>query len=240
MQKIEVNHAEMDFRTKEAFKTLRTNIEFSGSDVRAFCLTSCTPNEGKSNTSFELARSFAENGKKVLLVDADLRKSVMRQRHRKGKVRFGLSNFLVGRAALNDVICMTDIKNLHMIFSGPVPPNPSELLGNRRFEKLLEEARSNYDIVIVDTPPLGSVIDTAVVAKHCDGAVMVIESGIISRRFARKVKEQLEVTNCKILGVVLNKVAMSSKSYYGKYYGKYYGRYYGKYYGKYYGTYGNE
>lgn len=236
MQEIEVNNAELDFRTKEAFKTLRTNIEFSGSDVKAVCLTSCTPNEGKSNTSFELARSFAENGKKVLLVDADLRKSVMRQRHKKGRVRFGLSNYLVGRTPLEDVICMTNIGNLYMIFSGPVPPNPSELLGNRRFEAMMEDARSKYDMIIVDTPPLGSVIDTAVVAKYCDGAVLVIESGAISRRFARKVKEQLEVTNCKILGAVLNKVALGGKSYYGKYYG----RYYGKYYGKYYGNYGND
>lgn len=225
MQEIEVKHSQLDFRTKEAFKTLRTNIEFSGSDVKVVCVTSCTPNEGKSNTSFELARSFAENGKKVLLIDADLRKSVMRYRHKKGWVRFGLSNFLVGRAPLQDVVCVTNIRNLHLIFSGPVPPNPSELLGNRWFAKMMEEARNIYDIIIVDTPPLGSVIDTAVVAKYCDGAIIVIESGATSRRFARRVKGQLEVTNCRILGVVLNKVHMGNKGYYGKYYGKYYGNY---------------
>lgn len=236
MQDIVLNSDELDFRTKEAFKTLRTNIEFSGSDVRVFCLTSCTPNEGKSNTAFELARSFAENGKKVLLVDGDLRKSVMRQRYRKGRVRFGLSNYLIGKAPFDEVICLTNVKNLYMIFSGPIPPNPSELLGNYRFQEMIEEARNTFDYVIIDTPPLGSVIDAAVVAKHCDGAILVIESATISRRFARKVKEQMEVTNCKILGVVLNKVDLVGKGYYGKYYG----RYYGKYYGKYYGNYGNE
>ena len=86
MQKIELNHEELDFRSREAFRTLRTNIEFSGDDVKVICLTSCTPNEGKSDTSFELGKAFAQNGKKVLLIDADLRKSVMRHRHKKGKV----------------------------------------------------------------------------------------------------------------------------------------------------------
>ena len=221
MQNIELNHDELDFRSKEAYKTLRTNIEFSGSEVQVVCVTSCTPNEGKSSTSFELAKTFAVNGKKTLLVDADLRKSVMRQRHKKGRVRLGLVNYLVGQSSLEDAICETDVKNLHLIFSGPVPPNPSELLGNKRFMAMIEAAREQYDIVIIDTPPLGSVIDTAVVSKCCDGAVMVIESGAISYRFARRVKEQLDVAGCRILGVILNKVQMSNKGYYGKYYGNY-------------------
>lgn len=240
MQQIELNHEEMDFRSREAFKTLRTNIEFSGASVKVICLTSCTPNEGKSSVSFELAKSFAVNGKKVLLIDADLRKSVMRKRHKRGKVRQGLSNYLVGKATLEDSLCETDVKNFYMIFSGPIPPNPSELLGNSRFAELVERAREEYDIVVIDTPPLGSVIDTAVVSKVCDGVAFVIESGAISYHFARKVKEQLEVTGCRILGCILNKVNMTGKGYYGKYYGKYYGRYYGKYYGRYYGNYGDE
>lgn len=118
MQKIELNHEELDFRSREAFRTLRTNIEFSGDDVKVICLTSCTPNEGKSDTSFELARAFAQNGKKVLLIDADLRKSVMRHRHKKGKVRLGLVNYLVGRASMDDVLCATDIRNFTMYFAG--------------------------------------------------------------------------------------------------------------------------
>ncbi len=223
MQEIELKTAELDFRSEEAFKTLRTNIEFSGADVRAICLTSCTPNEGKSSISFELAVSFAQNGKKVLLVDADLRKSVMRERHKRGKVRFGLSNYLVGKATLEEAMCVTDVDNLYMIFSGPVPPNPAELLGNTRFKEMMENARRKFDMIIVDTPPLGSVIDTAIVSKCCDGAIIVIESGVISYRFAKRVKEQLEVTGCRILGCVLNKINMTGKGYYGKYYGKYYG-----------------
>ena len=233
MQSIELKETLLDFRSKEAFKTLRSNIEFSGDDVKVICVTSCTPNEGKSNISFELAKSYAQMGKKVLLLDADLRKSVMRQRHKRGKVRLGLSNYLVSKAPFEDVLCTTDIRNFYMVFSGPVPPNPSELLGNKRFAELIERARKEYDMVIIDTPPLGSVIDTAVVSRFCDGAVIVIASGEISYRFARKIKEQLLVANCRILGCVLNKVEMSGKGYYGKYYGRYYGKYYGKYYGNY-------
>ena len=229
MQAIELKERLLDYRSKEAFKMLRTNIDFTGGDLKVICITSCTPNEGKSNISFEVAKSYAQMGKKVLLVDADLRKSVMRQRHKKGKVRLGLVNFLAGKCELEEALCSTDVKNLYMLFSGPVPPNPSELLGNKRFVKMVEDAREEYDMVIIDTPPLGSVIDAAVVSKCCDGAVIVIAAGNVSYRFARKVKEQLDVAGCRILGCVLNKVDLSGKSYYGKYYGKYYGQYYGNY-----------
>lgn len=233
MQEIELKASKLNYRSREAFKTLRTNIEFSGDDVKVICITSCTPNEGKSSISFELAKSYAQMGKKVLLLDADLRKSVMRQHHKKGRVRLGMVNYLAGKATLEEALCTTDVKNLDMMFSGPVPPNPSELLGNKRFQKMIEQARQQYDMVIVDTPPLGSVIDTAVVSKCCDGAVVVIASGSVSYRFVRKVKEQLDVAGCRILGCVLNKVDLSGKGYYGKYYGRYYGKYYGKYYGNY-------
>lgn len=229
MQDIEINRAELDFRAKEAFKTLRTNIEFSGEDMQVIGITSATPNEGKSSVSFELAVSFAQAGKKTLLIDADLRKSVMKNKYKRGKIRYGLTNCLVGRKEMEEAICSTDVNGFYMIFSGPVPPNPSELLGNRKFERLIEEARKEYDMIIIDTPPVGSVIDAAVISKKCDGMVVVMESGAISYRFAKKIKEQLEVAEAKVLGVVLNKVDMSGKGYYGKYYGRYYGKYYGNY-----------
>ena len=127
MQSIELKEYTLDFRSKEAYKILRTNIEISGNNIQIIALTSCTTGEGKSSTSFELAQSFAENGKRVLLIDADLRKSVMKQRYKRGRVRYGLSNYLVGRANFSDALCNTNVKNLNMIFSGPVPPNPSEL-----------------------------------------------------------------------------------------------------------------
>lgn len=228
MQQIELKKNELDYKSKEAYKTLRTNVEFSGDNIKVVAVTSCTPNEGKSSIAYELAASFAQNGKKVLLIDADLRKSVLIRKHFKGKVRYGLVHYLVGKYPFDDVCCETNIKNLYITFAGPVPPNPSELLGNQRFKTMLEEAKQEYDMVVVDTPPLGSVIDSAIVAKECDGVMLVIVSGEISYRFAQKVKEQLEKSECRILGCILNKVDMSKGGKYG-YYGKYYGKYYGNY-----------
>lgn len=225
MQDIGLKQQELDFRSREAYKMLRSNVEFSGEDIKVICLTSCIPNEGKSNISFELAKSYAQMGKKTLLLDADFRKSVMRRFHKRGKVRLGLTNCLVGKAEFDDAICCTDVKGLYMMFSGPVPPNPSELLGNKRFQNLIEKAREEYDMIIIDTPPLGSVIDAAIVSKHCDGAVLVIAAGAVSYRFARRIKEQLEMAGCPILGCVLNKVKLNDKGYYGKYYSEYYHNY---------------
>ncbi len=228
-----------DYRTREAYKTLRTNIELCGSEIRTIVITSCTPNEGKTSVAVELARAFAEAGKQVVLVDADLRKSVLVGRYKTGAVHHGLIHVLAGRESLEMVVHMTNIQNLFMIFAGPVPPNPSELLGGEKFKEMLLNLRRQFDYVIVDTPPLGSVIDAAVAARACDGAMLVIQNNGISRRFARKVKEQLEKTECRVLGAILNKVDMSAGSIYG-HYGRYYGKYYGKYYGQYYGRYGEE
>ena len=231
--KLRFNQMNEEYRIKEAFKTLRTNIEFCGNDVKVVAVTSCTPNEGKSSISMKLARAFAEAGNKTILIDADMRKSVLVGRYRTKQVKRGLTHCLAGRATADDVICETNIDNLYVIFAGPVPPNPSELLGSEGFDGLVSTLRKDFDYVIIDTPPLGSVIDAAVAAKFCDGAVMVIESNAISYKFAQGVKDQLEKTGAKILGVILNKVDLNTKKYYG-----HYGRYYGKYYGKYYGNYG--
>lgn len=233
--KLHFSQSENNYQIKEAYKTLRSNIEFSGQNVRIISVTSCTPGEGKTTVAMALARAFAEAGKKTILVDADMRKSVLVGRYRTGSVRLGLTHCLVGRERLSSVICETDTPNLYVVFSGPVPPNPSELLGGRIFEKVLENMKQVFDYVIIDTPPLGSVIDAAVVSKQCDGTVMVIESNSISYRFAQRVKDQLDKAGAKILGVVLNKVDISGKGYYG-HYGNYYGKYYGKYYGQYYGN----
>lgn len=223
---------EMDFRTREAYKTLRANLEFAGDDVRVIAVTSCTPNEGKSSISMNLAQAMAESGKKVILIDADLRKSVLVGRYKTGTVKYGLTHYLSGQKSFNEVCCNTNIKNLYVAFSGPVPPNPSELLGGKYFSSMVKSLRSVFDYVIIDTPPLGSVIDSAIVGKQCDGSVLVVASNEISYRFAQKVKEQLEVAECRVLGCVLNKVNISQKSYYGRYYGKYYGKYYGNDYEK--------
>ena len=219
----------LDFVSNEAYKTLRTNITFCGEDVRLIAVTSSTPNEGKTNVTFNLARAFAEDNKRILFIDADIRKSVLEARLGADQEVKGLSHYLTGKAELKDIVYGTNVDHMDFIGTGPVAPNPSELLGNQKFQRLLEWARSEYQYVMIDCPPIGSVIDAAVVARQCDGAVYVIESEATSWRLAQRGKEQLEKTGCKILGAVLNKVEMSGKRYgYGKYYGKYYGRYYGK------------
>lgn len=228
MKTVEINKlVRLDFQGREAYKTLRSNIQFCGSDIKIIGLTSCIPKEGKSSVSLNLAISMAEAGKKTVFVDADLRKSVLVGRYRINQSLRGLAHYLSGINSKDDIIYQSNIDNLYMIFSGPVPPNPSELLGGEKFTDLIKKLSEEYDYVIIDTPPLGSVIDSAVIAKVCNGMILVIEANNISYKFAQKVKQQLEMTGCPILGAVLNKVDISEKGY-GKYYGKYYGHEYGK------------
>ena len=233
MNKVSLKLDKLNYQAEEAFKTLRTNIQFCGSDTKVIAITSCTPDEGKSTVSMRLAISLAESGKKTLLLDTDMRKSVtLGSLHREGQEIFGLSHFLSGQKTLNDVIYETDLEGLFLITSGSFPPNPAELLSSKRFSDMITALRKVFDYIIVDTPPLGSVIDGAVVAEQSDGAALVVESGVISRRFCMDVIDQIRRSNKPLLGVILNKVDMKKGS-------RYYGRYYGKYYGKYYGEYGN-
>lgn len=225
MVNVEIKTQKLDYSGAEAYKSLRTNLQFCGEDKKVIAITSCTPNEGKSSVTMNLAVSLAEAGKKVLLIDADLRKSVLVGRTKVKESIKGLTHYLSKQAALIEVICATNVKNMHIVYAGPVPPNPAELLGGKYFRELLSSLRKVYDYILVDTPPLGSVIDSAIIAEECDGSIMVIETGVISYRFAQDVKSQLEKSNCPILGVVLNKVDMSKQGYYGKYYGRYYGKY---------------
>ena len=221
--------AELDNKTKEAYKTLRTNISFCGDEIKTIVYTSSVPNEGKSKVSFETAKALAEDGKKVLFIDADIRKSVTVARYDVDEEIVGLTHYLAGKIPLDDVIYETNIKHFHCIFTGANVPNPAELLGKSRLEKLIAAKREEYDYIIFDCPPLGSVIDAAIVAKHCDGAIIVVETDNISYRVVQQVRDQLQKSGCQLLGVVLNKVEMTGKGYYGKYYGGYYGKYYGSY-----------
>lgn len=218
-----------NYRVVEAFKTLRANIQFCGSKYKVIMITSCMQSDGKTTVSFEIASSFAEAGQRVLLLDTDLRKSVMSQRLLGEKIPVGTSDLLAGKARVADCIVKTQMHNLDIICAGTVAPNPTELLGSNEFRTLIANAREAYDIVIVDTPPLGAVIDAAIVAKACDGAVLVISANTISRHFAANVLEQLRKSECPVLGSVLNRVVIYNSRYYkGSYYR--YGRYYKKYY----------
>jgi len=211
----------VDYHVNEAYKTLMTNVRFCGSDNKVIAVTSCGPNEGKSTVALNLAVTLAESGKKVMLIDADLRKSVLLGKIKVGRKVKGLSHFLSGQDEIGEVINETNIQRLNIILVGPTPPNPPELLGNNRFKALIQGIRKVYDYVIIDTPPVGSVIDGAIVADECDGAIMVIESKAVSYKYARKVKEQVEKSGCSLLGVVLNKVDISNHKYYGKYHSEY-------------------
>lgn len=228
-----------DYAYEEAIKTLRTNIQFCGSNIHTIMFTSSIPNEGKSSITFALARSLAQTGKKVLLIDADIRKSVLVSRYQLEKDVYGLSQFLSGQKKLEEVLYSTNVEFLDVIFSGPFSPNPAELLEEQLFTDLVDQAKMEYDYIIIDTPPITNVIDGAIVARVCDGAALVVESGAISYRIAQRVKQQMEKTGCRLLGVVLNKVGGENSGYYSKYYGTYgkYGKYgkYSRYYGKEYG-----
>lgn len=235
----------LNYSVREAFKTLRTNFLFCGDDIKTVLITSCVKNEGKSTISIELAKSLSLSEKKVLLIDADLRKSVFATRYTttEGAI-VGLSEYLSGQASLDDVVYSTQNENLFMIFAGAVPPNPVELLGSAKFEELIQNSREKYDYVVIDAAPLGAVIDASAISAFVDGAILVITANEISYRFAQDVKNQLEKSNCRVLGAILNRIPMRVGSYYNNYYKKYYGRYkkygYGKYgkYGRYGGYYG--
>ena len=206
-----------DYFYEEAIKTLRTNIQFSGIDIKTIVVTSCYPNEGKSDVTFQLALEIGKMGKKVLVVDVDIRKSAYVSRYQIKERISGLSQYLSGQRREADIIYRTNFEGVDMIFAGPTAPNPSELLEQESFSQLLGSLREKYDYVLIDTPPIGSLIDAAIAAKQCDGAILVIESGTVSRRTALKAKEQLEMSGCRLLGAVLNKVDVRKDKYYSKY-----------------------
>ena len=195
-----------NFYTQEAYKSLRTNLMFCGRDIQIVAVTSYWENEGKTTVVLNLARSLTELGKRVLVIDADMRKSVMAGRHTKAKNPSGLSEILTGMVRLSDGLYTTQYDNLHLIFSGKYPPNPVELLGGKYFPMLLEETRKVYDYVLIDTPPLGQVIDAAVLAPCCDGTLLVMENHSIHQKHAQNLIAQLNKSGSKILGVVRNDI----------------------------------
>lgn len=216
----EENH--IPFTVVEELKVLRTNIEYSNEETKVILLTSSKENEGKSTISFELCKSMAELGKKILLIDADMRKSVI---HTKviGTKPKGLSYYLSGQSDLLTVLCKTNTPNLYCITAGRVPPNPAELLLNKRMQKLISWARETFDYVIIDTPPINLVVDASIIATFSDASIVVIKSGSVPRKQAQNVIKQLNRAECPILGVVLNNVQSNSNEYGKKYGYGYYG-----------------
>lgn len=233
MAVIELTLNELPYEINEEMKALRTNLQFCGDDKQVILMTSSFSGEGKSTVALDLCRSLTELGKRTLLIDADMRKSVLRKKVIGPVPKKGLSHYLSGQCELKDLIYKTGTPNFSVVFSGAIPPNPTELLSSGRFDELIYLAREYFDYVIVDCPPVGMVVDAAVVAPHCDGSVILIEAGEVKYRMAQDIVARMKATGCPILGVILNKV---DRAKHGKYY-KYYGKYYGK---KYYGYYQSE
>ena len=226
MPLIDIERPELPYELNEELKMFRTNLQFCGDDKRVIVLTSAFSGEGKTTVTLNLCRSLTDINKKVLLVDADMRKSVLRKKVNGPTPKKGLSHFLSGQSDLNDVVYKTTTPNLSIIFSGVIPPNPSELLSSPRFSDMIEATRKHFDYIVIDCPPVGMVVDASIVAKECDGSLILIEAGEVKRRLAQDVVSRMKNTGCPILGVVLNKVDRKRSSYYSKYYGK---KYYGYY-----------
>lgn len=225
MKQVKVeNFPQLDYATNEALNTLCTNIVFSGENVRRILVTSCREHEGKSFVSMGIMNTLASMGYSVVLVDADLRRSVIASKY---GIRFpndgmGLSHFLTRRIALEDVAYETDIPGAYMIPVGRDVVNSMQLLSSLRFEELMNLLLEKVDYVIVDTPPVGAIVDAAVVAKSCDGAIIVVASNLATKKELVSAKQQIEKSGCPVIGAVLNKVEMTRSS---KYYHRYYGAY---------------
>lgn len=203
----------------EQFRTVRTNLQFASVDqeLKTIVVTSAGPSDGKSFTSANLAIIFAQQGKKVLLVDADLRKPTVHYQFRIDNRR-GLSSLLIGENNLNEATVNSNIPNLDILSSGPIPPNPSELLGSKKMQHVIEQGKELYDLIIFDTPPVLAVTDAQVLADYADGSLLVVRSKKTDQEAAIKAKESLEPAKAKLLGVVLNDVSLEKDQYY--YYGQ--------------------
>jgi len=208
----------------EAYRGIRTSILFSSaeSEPQVIMVSSAGPQEGKTVTSSNLAITMAQSGSKVVLLDCDMRRPKLNKLFGISRNR-GMTNLLVEKADLKPMICDTSIPNLQVIPSGPIPPNPSEILGSKRMAELIKVLRKNYTRIVIDTPPITAVTDAAVLAKLVDGVVMVIRANSTVRYVAQNGLNQLKNVGGHLLGVVLNGVDMGRGSYYYYQYYNYYG-----------------
>ncbi|RSI87575.1 tyrosine-protein kinase [Streptococcus mitis] len=226
MPTLEIAQKKLDLAKKaeEYYNALRTNIQLSGDNLQVISITSVKPGEGKSTTSTNIAWAFARAGYKTLLVDADIRNSVMSGVFKSREKITGLTEFLSGTTDLSHGLCDTNVENLFVVQAGSISPNPTALLQSENFSTMIDTLRKYFDYIIVDTAPIGIVIDAAIITQKCDASVLVTAAGEANRKDVQKAKGQLEQTNKPFLGVVLNKFNTSAEKYgsYGEYgsYGK--------------------
>ena len=200
----------------EQFRTIRTNITFAAPDIelKTILVTSSTPGEGKSTNAANLGVVFAQESKKVLIVDTDMRKPTLHYTFGMFNT-VGLSTLLSKRSELKGAIQETPIVGLDILTSGAIPPNPAELLSSKTFDMLLIEMKKYYDIVILDAPPLLSVSDAQVLSHKCDGTLLIIHSGVTEKEEVLKAQSMLVASQAKILGVILNNYRMpKDRKYY--------------------------
>lgn len=228
--------ANLSFAAAEAYKLLRANLMFSltakDSKCRVVGITSSMPNEGKSTTSINLAYSIAETGKRVLIIDGDMRLPTLAKRLNINRSP-GLSNLLAGLCSGADVLRASGIHdNLHALPAGDIPPNPNELLGSELMESVIDSLKNNYDYIIVDLPPVTSVSDGLVISKLLDGIIIVVRRNYCDQQSLAEAMRQIEFRHGKVLGFVLTRSEISHKNYkkykkYKKGYGYGYGYGYG-------------
>lgn len=213
--RLDVLCPESPFVYSEAYKTLRTNLSFTGVSRRSkrILVTSAVAGEGKSTVSANLAISLAETGAKVLLIDCDLRSpSIHRILRLRGESLKGLSMLLSGEAELKDCLYLHPQYHFHFIAAGTIPPNPSELLSSPNMQELLNVLSERFDYIICDAPPIGIVTDAAVISAYCDGAILVVKQRSTTRNQVRVAKDSLEAVNANILGVVLNQFDLGTQT----------------------------
>ena len=214
---------ELSFQATEAFKTLRTNLIFSlaTKGKKAFAVTSSIQHEGKSTMTANLAITFAQMQAKVLLIDADLRKPVQ-QKLFKLQNKEGLSTLLTGMSSFKSVVNEDIIPGLDVVTCGPIPPNPSEMLGSDNMKRLIDELSSYYDYIIIDTPPVNIVTDALTLSESIAGVVLVAMSGVTTEDSYRQALEAIKFANSSVLGAVITRVPVNTgkgkyKSYGGSY-----------------------
>lgn len=207
----------------ESYRAIRTNLQFSssGKQLKVIGLTSSVPGEGKSITISNIALTMAQDGKKVLLIDSDLRKPTQHKIF--GLLNKGVTNIIAMGAPFDEVVHKDVFANIDVLTSGPIPPNPSKLIGSEKMSELLKEVSEKYDYILVDLPPILAVTDAAIVGNLSDGVILVVRSGMTAPDEANESKKRLQAGNANILGVVLNGIPAERNGHgYGYYYYDYY------------------